>query len=122
MGVPFCRCAKTHHNHTLCFTRAMMVEDGMTWMRPGVVNLNFANISGVIAAFATIAEIVEDHAVFCATGSALAPELQGIIATNAQQSQELKVACRNRHSADPDITRSFGWLLSDHFPDMYDNK
>jgi len=111
------------HANTLSMTRTGIIELFMAVVYPTEKNFTLENlITTPITAYGTIVEIIKDHHIFQPQHGCLDQGVTSIMREWQMKSEELKKAAQVKYGADESLMKSYGWIVTDYFPDLYDHK
>jgi hypothetical protein len=111
------------HANTLSMTRTGIIEPYMAIVYPMEDNFTLENlINSPITAYGTIVEIIKDHHIFQPQHGCLDQGVTSVMREWQMKSEELKKAALVKYSADESLMKSYGWIVTDYFPDLYDHK
>jgi len=111
------------HANTINMTRTGIVEPFMAAVYPTEKNFTLDNlITTPITAYGAIAEIIEDHHIFQPQHGCLDQGVTSIMREWQMKSEELKKVAQVKYGAYESLIKSYGWIVTDYFPDLYDYK
>lgn len=110
------------HGCTLSLTRLTFTEANLWQMAPESDVFTPYIVQQIVTAFGTLVGLDKDREVFTSEGLETDDQLKTVVQKHLKLSEDLKVAYKNATDMDGPEFKSWGWILTDYFPDLFDAK
>lgn len=110
------------HGCTLSLTRVTFTEANLWSMAPNSDKFTPYVIEQMVTAFGTLVGLDDDREVFTDEGLDADPGLKNIVHKHLGISNALKKAYADSVDKDGPEFKTWGWILTDYFPDLFDAK